>query len=353
MLPLITHVLWTLDRAGTERMVFELCKKLPAHGFRVRVVAAGGGGVMESEFHSAHIPLVIGPVVSSSKRHQTIAFLRQEFRTHRPSLLHTHLGGDLWGGLAARMEGVRAWISTVHDTQERSWFKRILRRRALRSVDHVVAISDDVEAHLASVYGRTKKRSVIRLGVEIPNLPRPPVTRRLQNFLVIGRLIPDKRVDLMIRALALIQDPWQLVILGDGPERISLEKLVSDLHLLPRVHFAGSMIDVRPFLYAADVCLFASRAEGQGMVVLEAAAARVPVIATELPALRELFDDTSMTFVPLSMSHIAWARIIEEQTYLPLVLQAKAEEARAIVQAKCSLEGMVASYAKLYQSILS
>lgn len=351
--PLVTQVLWKLDRAGAERMVFALAKRLPQYGFRVRVVAAGGGGVMVKDFHEAGIPLAIAPRVNSSQRTQTLAFLQRELRGHWPSVLHTHLGGDIWGGMAGLRLGVHPWIATVHDTQPHGWVKRWLRGQALRRADAVVCISETVKTHLAEVYGRTERVEVIRLGVEIDKA-RSLVhgERRLQRFIVVGRLIADKRVDLIIAALAGIREPWHLVIAGEGPERWRLEQMVDRLRLRARVQFIGSVADVRAHLLQADVCLFASRTEGQGLAVLEAAAVGLPVIVSELPAVRELFTEDAMMFVPQDADARVWTNVIQNVMYDPVAAFHRANVARQIVEEYCSLERMVEVYSGLYRQFL-
>lgn len=351
--PLVTQVLWKLDRAGAERMVFALAKRLPQYGFRVRVVAAGGGGVMVKDFQEAGIPLAIGPHVHSYQRRHTLAFLQRELRGHWPHVLHTHLGGDIWGGMAGLRLGVHPWIATVHDTQSHGWVKRWLRGQALRRADAVVCISEAVRTHLVKVYGRTERVEVIRLGVETDKA-RSFIhgERRLQRFIVVGRLIADKRVDLIITALAGIREPWHLVVAGDGPERWQLERMVDRLHVRARVQFIGSVPDVRAHLLQADVCLFASRTEGQGLAVLEAAALGIPVITSELPAVRELFTDDTMMFVPHTADARVWTSAIQSIMYDPRAAFDRASAARQIVEEYCSLERMGETYARLYRQLL-
>lgn len=351
--PLVTQVLWKLDRGGAERMVFELATRLPRYGFRVRVVAAGGGGAMEEDFRAAHVPLTIGPEVGPFGRLDTLRFLRREVRAHWPNVWHTHLGGDVWGGLLARSEGLHPWISTVHDVQPQSFLKGVMRGRALRTADRVVCISEFVRRHLAGTYDRERDVDVIRLGVErVDSTHSGPLQRRLQRFVVVGRLVPGKRVHLLIQALAAIQEPWELDVVGDGPERGRLEELVRTLQVRPRVRFVGSVADVRPFLASADAFLFASEEEGQGLSVLEAVAAGLPVLATDLPVLRELFDAYSMAVVPLEAGVPMWTEAIQELMYGPAEAEARAREAQAIVRKHCSIERMVSAYAALYHEMI-
>ncbi len=351
--PLITHVLWKLDRAGAERMVLALAERLPQHGFRVRVVAAGGGGAMAKDFRAAGIPLAIGPNAEAHQRRHTLIFLQKELRGHWPGLLHTHLGGDIWGGMVGLRLGVHPWVATVHDTQSHGWMKRWLHGQALRRADEVVCISETVRTHLIDVYGRTKQVEVIRLGVEIEEkISALHVERRLQRFIVVGRLVADKRVDLLITALAGIREPWHLVVAGEGPERWRLEQLVERLGIRARVQFVGSVPNVRLYLQQADVCLFASRSEGQGLALLEAAGVGIPVITTDLPAVRELFSDEAMTFVPHEADAGLWTHMIQTVMYDPLAAFERALFAHTIVQARCSVDRMVEEYAGLYRKLL-
>ncbi len=352
-LPLVTQVLWKLDRGGAERMVLELATRLPRYGFRVRVVAAGGGGVMEEDFRAAHVPLTIGPAIGPRGRLETLRFLKREVHAHWPNVWHTHLGGDVWGGMVARWEGIHPWISTVHDVQPQSLLKGVMRGRALRAADRVVCISEYVRRYLAGTHGRERDVDVIRLGVErVDSAHSVPLQRRLQRFLVVGRLVPGKRIHLLIQALSALREPWELDIVGDGPERGRLEELVRTLQLRPRVHFVGSVADVRPFLASADAFLFASEEEGQGLAVLEAVAAGLPVLATDLPVLRELFDEYSMTVVPRDAGVSTWTEAVQELMYAPAEAEARAREAQAIVRKHCSIERMVSAYAALYHEMI-
>lgn len=351
--PLVTHVLWRLHRGGAERMVFELARRLPQMGFRVRIVAAGGGGEMEADIRAAGIPLAVGPEVGPGSRGATIRFLHKEARAHWPRIWHTHLGGDIWGGLVARKSHLHPWISTLHDLQTPAWPKSWLRGRALRAADHVVCISQAVEDHLKSTFKRTKSTSIIRLGVDTSRLRRPgSSTRRLQRFIIIGRLVPSKRVDVLLHALSLLREPWQVDILGEGPERARLEGWVAERGLRPRVRFLGSVADIYPYLFDADACLFASEDEGQGLVPLEAAGAGVPLLTSDLPTLRELFDDDSAVFVAKDASPQAWAKVIEDTMHDSTLLE-RAHHAQERVRDQCSIERMVREYAALYHALLT
>jgi glycosyltransferase involved in cell wall biosynthesis len=101
---------------------------------------------------------------------------------------------------------------------------------------------------------------------------------------VIARLIPQKRVDLAIETVAFLAScghEMPLTIVGDGPERGALERLVEKLGVRAFVHFAGAVasVEVPGYLSRADLMIFPAQAEGFGLVAAEALMAGVPVVA--------------------------------------------------------------------------
>ncbi len=105
----------------------------------------------------------------------------------------------------------------------------------------------------------------------------------------VARLNAGKRLDAAIRALADSPD-WHLVLAGQGPDEMRLRQLVVEKHLETRVYFTGELPPERigDFLAALDVFVFPSQAETFGLAAVEAASAGVPVVANDLPVLREV-----------------------------------------------------------------
>ena len=101
----------------------------------------------------------------------------------------------------------------------------------------------------------------------------------------VGRLVSAKGFDVLIDALAMgrLGEAWELLIVGDGPLRPRLERLVQRRRLDGHVRFLGAVDNPYPIMASADVVVQASRWEGLGMVVLEALSLGVPVIATTCP----------------------------------------------------------------------
>lgn len=350
--PLVTHVLWTLGRGGAERMVLDVACLLPEYGFNVRVLAAGGGGEMEADFRDAGVPVIVNPRPGSHRA--AFSFLRRDVSVHRPDIMHTHLE-QIWSGLAARSAFVRPWVATAHGLEEAmSRPMRFARSFAFRRADYVVCVSETVRARLsASGAVRPGHSSVISPGIDLgrfqPRVPR--LAGDVPQLITVSRLAPEKGLDVLFEALAGVTRPWQLTVVGGGPEYARLQHLAESLGLLPRIRFMGPVSDPAPFLRDADLFCFPSHHEGQGMALLEAAAARVPSVSSDLPALREAFGPDAMSYAkPGDVT--GWKLAIEQAlSRYPEALD-RAGKAEAIVEKRYSLEVMLAKHVELYKNLL-
>lgn len=132
----------------------------------------------------------------------------------------------------------------------------------------------------------------------VPNplrVPPDPGTRRTRQgpqFISVGRLVPQKRVDLVLEAFARLEglEHWIFEILGDGPERTSLDRIVAERRLGGRVRFHGH-VDPFPYLYASDIFVLASDFEGMPNALLEAMACGVvPIVNDATPGPLEFVE---------------------------------------------------------------
>jgi len=351
-LPLVTQVLWGLERGGAERMVFDLASLLPARGYRVQVIAAGGDGPMREDFERAGIPLLLGP--KTTQRRKTFAFLWKTLRQDRLMILHTHLGGSTWAGFVSRLCRIHPWIITSHAIdRDLPWVSGRLLRSAFRHADHVACVSKTVRAHAEDAFGTKSDRlSVIRSGINLDALHSRPLRlfHDVPRLVVVSRLVPGKGHELLLHALSRVKRPWQLDVLGDGSLRLKLERLAESLGLSPRVHFLGTVQDVPRRLQDADALLFPSESEGQGLALLEAAGSRVPAIVSDLSVFRETFDETSLVFAnPTSVED--WVKKIHGFLGDPLHALDRATHAKEIVECYFRREQMADAYVALYKKL--
>jgi glycosyltransferase involved in cell wall biosynthesis len=121
--------------------------------------------------------------------------------------------------------------------------------------------------------------------------PRPP------TVVMVGRIVPIKDIRTFIMAVALLKDRVPNVLAQlIGPEdedpeyAVGCRQLVQQLGAESSIHFLGSQSDVKKYLYAADVLALSSISEGQPMVVLEAAAAGLPIVSTDVGSCRDIIE---------------------------------------------------------------
>jgi glycosyltransferase involved in cell wall biosynthesis len=198
-------------------------------------------------------------------------------------------------------------VSTVHGFTGggvKGRFYESLQLRALRGFDGVIAVSRPLGTQLGESGIGPDSLRVIPNGFAPAGgtltsaeararlIPGSSVTGRLIGW--VGRLGPEKACDLFIEALATIRDAeWTAVIVGTGPERPGLEMLARERGLEDRLVWTGSIALARELFPAFNVFALSSRTEGTPMVVLEAMAAGVPVVASAVGGVPDLLDDGS------------------------------------------------------------
>jgi glycosyltransferase involved in cell wall biosynthesis len=184
-------------------------------------------------------------------------------------------------------------IVHYHSLREEAGTKQRSRRSSL-AADLVIANS---KATALSVRG--SKPLVVYPGVAIH--PRTGTSTTGQFTIgVAARLAPVKGISFLIGAVALLREKiphLRLVIAGDGPERPKLETQVRASGLEKAVRFAGWIDDVAAELSSWDLYVQPSLAEGLGISVLEAMAAGIPVVASDVGGLKEVIDDGATGFL--------------------------------------------------------
>ena len=169
---------------------------------------------------------------------------------------------------------------------------------ALRLSNRVVAVSHDMAVWLSEKFPWAAGRiSVIENGVAPVFLAigaeRKPRTLSTPLIVSVGSLIPRKGHGVLIAALARCADlPWQLRLIGDGPSHAGLAEQSKALGLTERIHFAGTQAPelVAKHLAEASVFAFPSLAEGRPNALLEAMAAGLPIVASEIDGVTELME---------------------------------------------------------------
>mgnify|MGYP000892260964 CR=1 FL=1 len=177
---------------------------------------------------------------------------------------------------------------------------------------------------------------------------------KLQNFptiITVSRLEIYKRINLIIEAIAYLGKSGRylnLIVCGDGPEKKNLEHLARELKVEERIYFLGFRSDVISILKSADFFCSASIVEGSPNAMLEAMACKLPIIASDIDAHKDLFSNHEIGFVFKTDS---FESLVEKITLLldnPKVLQMKMNSYN--LASSFSVVNMCVSYKELYES---
>jgi glycosyltransferase involved in cell wall biosynthesis len=280
-----------------------------------------------------------------------------EESTRRPAIVHTHLfGGDFYGALSRGLsQGMRLprLVSTLHGIdRDDSSLRRLARRWAVRRMDRVVAVSGAVARYAKQNLGvREDRIEVIPNGVDISRIVargnRP--FHEVPRLLIVGRLGPEKGHGVLFDALASVSPPWRLDVVGSGILERELRERAERLGIASRVVFLGERDDVGSLLSDADLFCFPSKWEGMGLALVEAMAAGVPILASDLLAVREFAPKSRLVD---AASACAWTDAIRATLASPLGAIAQAQKLEPTIRKRYGIDGMIAGYAEMYGRLL-
>jgi glycosyltransferase involved in cell wall biosynthesis len=305
--PVRVHILIdSLTWGGAELLLADLAEGAGAHGLELSV-----GFLFDDESPAATRLRAVGlePVHLGAKRladPRTFTLVRRHLARVEPDVVHTHLQySDLLGGVAARTLGIPA-VATVHvlDPREtprdriRARLAALARRRCHR---RVIAVSDHTRAAYLAV-GADRPEHVLTVHNGIAAHPAPGAGARVRAELglkqkdavvaMIAVLRPGKGHDLAIAAVEEVRRAVpgvRLLIAGEGPARDDVATLADRLG--EAAVLAGHRDDVMAVLDASDALLHPSATDAFPTVLLQALAAGVPIVASEVGGIPEIVED--------------------------------------------------------------
>jgi glycosyltransferase involved in cell wall biosynthesis len=363
----VLHVLAPLAFGGLESVVRMLAAGQRRRGHDVLVAPL----VADLAARSAWIEMVRATGVAVEPlivpRHRYVAEWRavsELLSSRRPSVVHTHgYHGDVVGGLAARRLRLPV-VATTHgflggDRKQR--FYEWLQCRVLRRFDAVIAVSEPMARRLEHSGIPARRVHVVPNAFDADDqnpVARTEARRRLaldaDAFCVgwIGRLSAEKGPDVMLRAVAELRAAdIRVSFIGDGPERWRLEALSRRLGVGPRVTWHGTRLDASSLVRAFDVVALSSRDEGTPIVLFEAMAACVPVVATSVGGVPGVVSASEAVLVSPE-DPAALARAIEQIKRDPSAAAARAAAARGRLGRDFALGPWITRVDKVYSEAI-
>jgi glycosyltransferase involved in cell wall biosynthesis len=325
------------------------------------------------------VPVVIpemGRTIHPARDLAALGKLVRVFRQFRPDLVHTHTAkAGALGRVAALLTGVPATVHTFHGHALEGYFSPAMSRlfvrieRGLaRVTDRILTVSPRLrEALLAMGIGRPGQVEVVPLGLDLDRFlgaPAGKIGLRSQLHIppgtpllgIVGRLVPVKDHPTLFRALALLEGGSHaphLCVVGYGECREGLRQLAHRLGMDSRIHFLGWRSDLEAILGDLDMVICCSRNEGTPVALIEAMAAGIPVLSTDVGGVGDLVTHGQTGWLVPPGDPPALARAIRTLLEDPALRSRLAAAARPVALEKHDLKGLLHRMEALYTSVLT
>lgn len=353
----VLQIVTQMEAGGAQRVAMLLHEALHQKGYKTEVCFLYLK--RPAYVNAPNIRVLLDHPPSAFDYIKISVLLWQLLNSEKPDVLitHTHYANIL-GQFIGRLCGVSKRITVQHNPSSTypnvaKWIDRIMGSTAFYTNN--VAVSQVVVDSIAT-YPLVYKKSLCKIYNGIPLIEfvgnrqdicdRWKLPQDAPLLINVGRLARQKNQTILIDALTHLPTT-HLLLVGDGELRDSLQQHVAELRLQTRVHFLGELESeaVLTLLFAAHVFVFPSLYEAMPMAVLEAMRAGLPVVASDIPALREVLADAG-AFAPLDDA-VALAKII--QAILDSPTQLNYLSKRSIERSHIfSIEKMVKSYEVLF-----
>jgi glycosyltransferase involved in cell wall biosynthesis len=356
--PRIAHVISTPEGiGGAERILIALAREGQRRGIDQVVL-----NPFARDPEGSELAEVLQPIAYAAHRAKSFRDLPRLRRwllrqaTHfAPSIVHVQLfHAEVLVALGSRVPGAIHVLTHQHGDFLRVQRRRLhhqLDRLAVRRYDVVVAISDSVRTTVTA--GRRSPKNVVCIPNAWDGAPLPRA-ESLKSIVCVANFRLEKGHDVLLRAFQLVlrdHPDAVLTLLGDGKLRAQLQHEVADLGISGAVRFEGFVSDVWPHLAGASVAVVPSLYEALGIAVIEAMAAGVPVVASDVGGIPELVIPGATGILVPPGNPVALA---QELSALLHDAESRERMGRAARDAakKLHISKMVEAYFDLYERLL-
>jgi len=362
----VAIVITELRVGGAERVIVHLACALARQGIKPTVICLGRPGPLACDLDAAGVPVV---ALGSTRGHDVAAIWRlaRLLQRIRPDVINVHDRASLpYVDAANRLSGRRPVVFSCHglllDVVRSRWCERFAMRRAAA----LTAVSEETGRRYVALLDWPGPVDVVPNGIP---LPEPKAEKRLAAradlglthdvfaFLAVGNLKPEKGFEDLLEAAAVLRDrlgacPFTVFIAGGTSDEAyaqDLEASVDRLDLRDTLRLLGYRPDTQALYAAADAFVLSSRTEGLPMVLLEAMAAGLPVVATRVGGVPDVVTDgenglLAAAGAPPELAD-AMARLVDDETLRTRV----GAEARRHIRRVYSTRRMADAYLQAYR----
>ena len=358
----------SMGMGGADQQILILARSMRARGHDVRIVALAPLGPMGLEAQREGIPTESLELKRNIGDLPRILRLVRMVRAWRPDVLHSHMvHANLLARVVRMMTPVPALVSTIHSINDGGRLRMTAYRLTNRFMDRVTIISRLAAERYVSIGVIPADRlEVIPNAVDTARFRRMPEARAAVRkelglgdefvWLAVGRFQPAKDYPTMIGAFAGLPagSSSRLLLAGQGPLRGEVETLIEKAGVQDRVRFLGVRRDVPELMSAADGYVLSSAWEGMPVVLLEAAAAGLPVVATRVGGVQEVVEDGSTgTLVPAGDAAALARAMAAIESLSPDARTSMGARGRALVDERYSTDRLMERWERLYSDLVA
>lgn len=297
-------------KGGAEKRIYELAKRLAQRGHEVHWYSLGWWWPEEKQkniemdgiqLHGVYKPIELynGQRRSIKEAIYFAVMLLPKLRGNDLDIIDCQ-GFPYFSGFTAKfisLFGKPKLIITLHEVWNDYWYEymgkagifgRLTEKAMVHLTDRIITVSFKTKKDLKKIKSR-ERSIIIPNGIDFTEIMEINPTVDKSDVIYVGRLIKEKNLHLLFKSLVLVKDvlpDLKCLIIGDGPERYSLEKMRDDLKLKDNIEFLGFLEDQKvlfSYMKSSQIFVLPSKREGFGMVVLEANACGLPVLVIDYP----------------------------------------------------------------------
>ncbi|MBI5152035.1 glycosyltransferase family 4 protein [Candidatus Peregrinibacteria bacterium] len=367
---------------GAERQMVLLAKFLDAARYNISLACSAQKSIDALAENFERLGKKVFRISALHKHDPRHYFqLRRAIKESNAHLIHAHVWNPAscrYAYLAARSAKIPLVI-TEHDPGKISTLKNIIKKYLLKNVSAIIAISEENKKFLSAAYSHmADKITVVHNGIDIDEFEN-----RLANFvdrekyrkevfgasqhnkiiLCVAELHPRKGIKYLIQAFAKISDVKTgtvldrepspiLVVVGNGKQTRQLEELAKNLGIKSYVKFLGQRNNVPELMASADLFVLPSLHEAFGLVLLEAGAAKLPVISTNSGGVPEIIENNHNGLLVPPANADALAKAIKNLLAHPDLNKKFTQAGYGIVKEKFDAKIMAEKTSAVYDKLL-
>ncbi len=366
------YLITGLAYGGAENQAVQLAMRLKARGWDIVMVSALRPQAYVEDLQAAGIPLYSLGIRRGVPDPRAISRFARILKKERPEIVHAHMiHANLLARITRLFIPVPVLICTAHNVEEKGRIGSLrIREMAYRATDWLCDLTTHVcrtgvERYIAEKVVPAHKIRYIPNGLDVHHFYSDPKVRRwvredleLGNdfvWIAVGRFDPQKNYRCMLEAFARVMQRKhrvRLVIVGNGSLRPTMEQFAEERGISEKVRFLGIRKNVPHLMQAADALVMSSDWEGLPMVLLEAHASSLPVVATDVGGNREVVRDGETGFLVPPRDPEALAQAMLRLMDLPEEERQKmGMVARQHIEANFSLDRVVDQWEAVYREL--